>query len=167
MRHFVHTHATRKPLRCLAFSRSPRFGVAFAQNGVALPSFRRRFRPESDAQMRQVAHRRRSSIWRIFENSRACEKIPQIFIGAPRRRAVSSVPSVRVPSAPPVSPFGAFFIARPTPAETAQNLGLCAHMSEPPTPAEGPVSGRFPSLSAHFLRSNRITAILVRMLKAR
>jgi hypothetical protein len=29
-----------------------------------------------------------------------------------------------------------------------------------------PVSGRFSSLSAHFLRSNRTTAILVRMLKA-
>ena len=30
-----------------------------------------------------------------------------------------------------------------------------------------PTSGRFPSLSAHFLRRNRTTAILVRMLKAR
>jgi hypothetical protein len=29
---------------------------ALSQNGVALPSFRRRFRPKSDAEMRQVAH---------------------------------------------------------------------------------------------------------------
>ena len=39
MRHFVHRCATPKPLYGLAFSRSPRFGVAFGQNGVALPDF--------------------------------------------------------------------------------------------------------------------------------
>jgi hypothetical protein len=40
-------------------------------------------------------------------------------------------------------------------------------LSEPPVPLDSPTSGRFSSLSAHFLRGNRTTAILVRMLEAR
>jgi hypothetical protein len=45
--------------------------------------------------------------------------------------------------------------------------GLLRPLSEPRAAAARPISGLFLSLSAHFLRPNRTTAILVRMLKTK
>jgi hypothetical protein len=66
------------------------------------------------------------------------------------RSPITEEGSTTVPLPPPVHPVETFFIARPTPVQTAQNLGLCAHMSEPPSPAEGPVSGPFPLFRSTF-----------------
>jgi hypothetical protein len=66
---------------------------------------------------------------------------------------------------PPRRPVGTFFFLVAAPAGTPQGAGFSDHLSEPRAGAGRPISGRFSSFPAHFLRSNRTTAILVRMLK--
>jgi hypothetical protein len=46
-------------------------------------------------------------------------------------------------------------------------VGFSGKFSEPPGPRDSPASGHFSPLSAHFLRRNRTTAILVRMSESR
>lgn len=67
---------------------------------------------------------------------------------------------------PPVCPVETFFLRCSASAGTPQNAGFCGHLSEPRAAAARPISGRFPSLSAHFLQRNRTKPVLVRMLKA-
>ena len=67
-----------------------------------------------------------------------------------------------VPLPPPDAHSGHSF-PRLGPAGIPQNAGLSGHLSEPRAAGPRPTLGRFPSLSAHFLRRNRTTAILVRM----
>ena len=72
-----------------------------------------------------------------------------------------------IPLPPPVCPFGTFFLLRSVVAGTPQNAGLSAHLSEPRGRAPEPILGHSLSLFGPFLRRNRTTAILVRMLEAR
>ena len=74
---------------------------------------------------------------------------------------------MRVSFPPPVFTRETFFSLRSAPAETPQNAGLSAHLSEPRAPADRPIWGRFPSLPVPFLWRNRTTPVLVRMLEGR
>ena len=83
------------------------------------------------------------------------------------RSPITEEGSTTVPLPPPRRPcrdiLFPLLISGRKPAECGHSWQIVRTMG----PARGPTSGRFPSLSAHFLRSNRTTAILVRMLKAR
>ena len=73
----------------------------------------------------------------------------------------SSSPSASLPSRDILFPL---LISGRKPAECGHSLAICPNHEDA---ASRPISGRFPSLSAHFLRRNRTTAILVRMLESR
>jgi hypothetical protein len=59
--------------------------------------------------------------------------------------------SRRVSFPPPRHPVGTLFSLRSTPAGTAQNAGLSAHLSEPRRRAPRPILGHFLSLFGPFL----------------
>ena len=54
-------------------------------------------------------------------------------------------------TAPPVSSLETFFFGALRKVGTARNAGICGPSSEPRAPADRPILGRFPSLSAPFL----------------
>jgi hypothetical protein len=62
-----------------------------------------------------------------------------------------SEPAVRIPFAPPVSPFGTFFSLCSPSAGPPQNADLRGYLSEPRAPARKPILGLFPSLPGRFL----------------
>ena len=125
--------ATPKPLRCLAFSRSPRFGVAFGQNGVASGRFQRRFEPKTDARMRHVTHS--PSIEHFghlqkflgpSENSadrhRRAGRAPRLAVSCRQHRAFESHPLRQSRHS-----GHSFSCARPRPPDA----GICGLSSEP------------------------------------
>ena len=74
--------------------------------------------------------------------------------------AASELPSAKTPSRD-------IHFHRGHRGRSPQNAAIPGELSEPRRPARGATLGLFPSLSAHFLRRNRTTAILVRMSNAR
>ena len=67
------------------------------------------------------------------------------------RSPITEEGSTTVPLPPPVTLLGTLFSRRPATVGKPQNAGLRRHLSEPPAPAERPISDHFLPDSALFL----------------